>query len=154
MNKKKNHINRRDFLKIMGAGTVTATAALYGCGNKNGSQNKNNLQTDGTMTYRRNPHGDDVSLLGYGCMRWPTRKNAEGKGDELDQETINELVDYAIAPWSKLFRHIARLLQRAIGKSYGYSIEPTPEGQIFHRHQTIQFCTEYMESGGFSCHVS
>lgn len=66
MNKKKNHINRRDFLKIMGAGTVTATAALYGCGNKNGSQNKNNLQTDGTMTYRRNPHGDDVSLLGYG----------------------------------------------------------------------------------------
>ena len=97
MNKKNNHINRRDFLKIVGAGTVTATTALYGCGNKNGSQNKNNLQTDGAMTYRRNPHGDDVSLLGYGCMRWPTRKNAEGKGDELDQETINELVDYAIA---------------------------------------------------------
>ena len=34
-NDKKGNINRRDFLKIMGAGTITATAALYGCGNGN-----------------------------------------------------------------------------------------------------------------------
>lgn len=31
-----------------------------------------------------------VSLLGYGCMRWPM------KDGEVDQEAVNEMVDYAI----------------------------------------------------------
>ncbi len=49
------------------------------------------------MEYRTNPHtGDRVSLLGYGCMRWPVHKNAEGQ-DEIDQEKVNEMVDFAIA---------------------------------------------------------
>ena len=30
-------------------------------------------------------------------MRWPTRKRADGKGDEIDQEAVNDLIDYAIA---------------------------------------------------------
>ena len=64
MNKKNNHINRRDFLKIVGAGTVTATTALYGCGNKNGSQNKNNLQTDGKQASSSNLTGGISVLLG------------------------------------------------------------------------------------------
>lgn len=131
MNKKKNHINRRDFLKIMGTGTVTATAALYGCGNKNGNQNKNNLQTDGTMTYRRNPHGDDVSLLGYGCMRWPTRKNAEGKGDELDQETINELVDYAIAHGVNYFDTSPAYCKGQSEKATGIALSRHPRDKYF-----------------------
>ena len=50
------------------------------------------------MTYRTNPHtGDKVSLLGYGCMRWPLRQKADGSGEEIDQEAVNALVDYAIA---------------------------------------------------------
>ena len=131
MNKKNNHINRRDFLKIVGAGTVTATTALYGCGNKNGSQNKNNLQTDGAMTYRRNPHGDDVSLLGYGCMRWPTRKNAEGKGDELDQETINELVDYAIAHGVNYFDTSPAYCKGQSEKATGIALSRHPRNKYF-----------------------
>ena len=48
------------------------------------------------MEYRINPgNGDKVSLLGYGCMRWQMKKNAEGK-DEIDQESVDELVDIAI----------------------------------------------------------
>lgn len=48
----------------------------------------------GKMTYRTNPTtGDKVSLLGYGCMRWPTLPT---EGEPLDQETINRLVDHAI----------------------------------------------------------
>ena len=131
MNKKNNHINRRDFLKIVGAGTVTATIALYGCGNKNGSQNKNNLQTDGAMTYRQNPHGDDVSLLGYGCMRWPTRKNAEGKGDELDQETINELVDYAIAHGVNYFDTSPAYCKGQSEKATGIALSRHPRNKYF-----------------------
>lgn len=92
--KEKKNINRRDFLKIVGAGTLTATAALYGCENKHVAEN-NPTQPSGTMTYRTNLHGEQVSLLGYGCMRWPTRKNEKGE-KVLDQETINQLVDYAL----------------------------------------------------------
>lgn len=98
--KKKTDISRRDFLKTLGAGTVATTAALYGCKPNNTVSAEGGkvgeVPTD-QMTYRINPHtGDKVSLLGYGCMRWPLRKNANGE-DEVDQDTVNELVDYAIA---------------------------------------------------------
>ena len=33
----KNNMNRRDFLKIVGITAATSTAALYGCGSKEGS---------------------------------------------------------------------------------------------------------------------
>jgi len=97
-NNKKN-IDRRNFLKVLGAGTAASTAAFYGCdvrsNNTSGSSNLGEVPTD-KMTYRINPHtGDKVSLLGYGCMRWPLRKNANGE-DEIDQDAVNHLVDYAI----------------------------------------------------------
>ncbi|MCD8080412.1 MAG: aldo/keto reductase [Bacteroides sp.] len=100
--KEKKEIGRRKFLKVMGAGAVATTAALTGCGDSNrthsgagGSASKTGY---GEMTYRIHPHnGDKVSLLGYGCMRWPMRPKADGSGEEeIDQETVNELVDYAI----------------------------------------------------------
>jgi len=99
-NNDKKEISRRSFLKLAGAGTVTTAAALYGCKPNNtisgegGSMGE--VPTD-KMTYRTNPYsGDKVSLLGYGCMRWPLRKNSKGE-EEVDQDAVNELVDYAIA---------------------------------------------------------
>ena len=99
-NKNKKNIGRRNFLKTLGAGSLATTAALYGCKPNNtvsaegGSLGE--IPTD-KMTYRtHHASGDKVSLLGYGCMRWPLRKNANGE-DEIDQDAINELVDYAIA---------------------------------------------------------
>ncbi len=92
------NINRREFIKKVGIGTAAVGAtALTGCGsNNNPVAGKISVQgeipTD-KMTYRINPtSGDEVSLLGYGCMRWPTLPGSE----EYDQETINRLVDYAI----------------------------------------------------------
>ena len=95
-------ITRREFLKRLGlGGAVAGTAALVGCSAKDavaGSQAALGPIPKDKMTYRTNPStGDKVSLLGYGCMRWPTRPRSDGKGDEVDQETVNELVDYAIA---------------------------------------------------------
>ncbi len=51
------------------------------------------------MTYRTNPKtGEKVSILGYGCMRWPTIPSGEKEGEDIiDQETVNRLVDTAIA---------------------------------------------------------
>ena len=90
-----NKINRRDFFKLAGTGTAVGAAALYGCSGKKENTDSESaalgeVPTD-KMTYRTNPTtGDRVSLLGYGCMRWPTRKRSDGEGDEIDQEAVNE----------------------------------------------------------------
>lgn len=104
MTKNPIYINRREFLKRLGVGTAAASAtALIGCdSNKNpvtssGSTALGEIPTD-KMTYRTSPRtGEKVSLLGYGCMRWPQIGEGSEHAGELDQEAINELVDYAIA---------------------------------------------------------
>lgn len=100
MSKKK--IDRRDFLKLLGGGTAITTAALAGCDSaspQRGGTVLSEVPTD-KMTYRTSPKTNDkVSILGYGCMRWPTvsKDSARDNDDSIDQEMVNELVDYAIA---------------------------------------------------------
>lgn len=104
-NENKHDINRREFLKRLGAGAAVTTAALAGCttdknpATGNATTAATPIPTD-KMTCRTNPKsGEKVSLLGYGCMRWPDVNGGVGRDAdaELDQETINKLVDYAIA---------------------------------------------------------
>ena len=97
MEKHDKNINRRDFLKIAGVTAATTAAALHGCTPR---RNGNNARTDvpkGQMTTRALGK-DTVSILGYGCMRWPTvtKGSARDNDDDIDQETVNRLVDYAI----------------------------------------------------------
>jgi hypothetical protein len=92
-------MDRREFLKILGA--TSASAALAGCNIKERTNSTSGelgpVPTD-KMTYRNFPSvgNDQVSLLGYGCMRWPTIPNPDGEGDIIDQEEVNHLVDYAL----------------------------------------------------------
>lgn len=75
------------------------TAGLTSCTNDNQSSATRKYLEEG-MTYRTNPNtGDKVSILGYGCMRWPMRPKVNGKDgeEEVDQEAMNAMVDYAIA---------------------------------------------------------
>ncbi len=100
----KKDITRREFLKAAGTGALVAgvagAAGLAGCKGRRGSQEgfsgaegaAGEVPTD-KMTYRvSNRSGDKVSLLGYGCMRWPLLPD----NSAIDQEKVNELVDYAI----------------------------------------------------------
>ena len=90
----KKDISRRTFLKYIGAGS--AAAAIAACGGKKTTDDTNPLTEPptGQMTYRRNPRtGEQVSLLGYGMMRLPTKPDSE----DYDQDMINRQVDYAIA---------------------------------------------------------
>lgn len=91
--KNKKNVSRRDFMKLMGLAGMT-TAGLTGCLNRNGTMGGSDTEIpSGGMTYRTNPTtGDKVSLLGYGCMRWPMLPD----GKEVDQNGVNRLVDYAI----------------------------------------------------------
>lgn len=87
-------MKRREFIKdtALAAGAV----AMASCVGSNGSRPAVKPVEIGEMTYRTNPNSDDkVSLLGYGCMRWPRLDNND-RNSPLDQEQINSLVDYAI----------------------------------------------------------
>lgn len=99
---KKTTIDRREFLKRVGAGAAASAVAVTGCDSGNnkvtGDHSASGKVPTDSMTYRTHPkNGDRVSLLGYGCMRWPLRQKADGSGEEIDQEAVNELVDYALA---------------------------------------------------------
>lgn len=99
MKKENQNIDRRTFLKRFGTGATVTTLALAGCDSGKNQVVNDNASTapvleKGKMTYRTNPKtGEKVSLLGYGCMRWPTLHDAD---ETLDQETINQLVDKAL----------------------------------------------------------
>ncbi len=97
----KQSISRREFLKRIGAGAaVTSAALLPGCGARGDAQSaQSEIPTD-RMTYRTNPNtGDKVSLLGFGMMRLPSvaGRSAREGNEEIDQEMVNRMVDYAIA---------------------------------------------------------
>ena len=93
-----NELGRRDFLKLLGVGS--AAALLPSCAKKgekfSTSVDPFSEEELGEMTYRHNPStGDNVSILGYGCMRWPLLENPEPGKSVVDQEQVNKLIDYA-----------------------------------------------------------
>lgn len=121
----KKNIDRREFLKRMGAGAavIGATSALNSCTGGAGSALSNSINPAGSgkkelgeMTYRSNPNnGDKISILGYGCMRWPN----DPVTDEIDQEMVNKLVDKAIEHGVNYFdtspAYLRGLSERATG---------------------------------------
>ena len=117
-NEHKKNLDRRDFLKVLGgAAAVTSATLLPGCKNKQESAYTatTDIPTD-QMTYRINPSTQDrVSLLGYGCMRWPTVSNnsARDSSDDIDQETVNKLVDVAIAHGVNISIHLPPIAKAA-----------------------------------------
>ena len=96
-NDMKDGLDRREFLKRLGAGTAAVAAISFaGCRPKGGGAatiSEGGDMPAGEMPCRINPKtGERVSILGYGCMRWPTDENGD-----IDQEQVNRLVDFAIA---------------------------------------------------------
>ena len=118
-------ISRRDFLKISGAAALGVAAA--GCSVKKSSASG----AEGEMEYRINPgNGDKVALLGYGCMRWPMIKDAEGK-DIVDQETVNMLVDRAIEAGVNYFDTSPVYLQGQSERATGIALSRHPRDKYF-----------------------
>lgn len=131
-------INRRDFLKRLGIGGATAaTAGLVACGPEKGSADAAEAAggdiPKGKMTYRTNPKtGEKVSILGYGCMRWPDVDGGYSRESEapIDQEQVNRLVDYAID-------HGVNYFDTSPAYCKGRSEEAT--GIALHRHQRNKY---------------
>lgn len=99
-------ISRREFIKRMGAGAATIAIASTGCNisdpKPRNFETSKSSKSPQQMTYRINPStGDNVSILGYGCMRLPiVQGNSEEK---IDQDMCNKLVDYALEHGVNLF---------------------------------------------------
>lgn len=78
---------------------MVAGGALSSCGKKETESAEEAalgpIPTD-QMEYRSGKHGEKVSLLGYGCMRWPEVADKKEGENNLDQEAINRLIDYAM----------------------------------------------------------
>lgn len=130
-------LGRRDFLRKLGvAGAVVSGVSLAGCSSDNKSNKKWSVEgtggePTGEMTYRTNPNtGDKVSLLGYGCMRWPMKKDDNGK-EVVDQEKVNELVDYAIAHGVNFFDTAPVYLQGQSEAATGIALKRYPREKYF-----------------------
>lgn len=134
--KNKRVLSRRDFLKTIGVAGVTTTG-LTACmgGGKDGTSavSAEDIPTD-RMTYRVNPtSGDKVSLLGFGMMRLPSvgGRSAREGNEEIDQETVNELVDYAIAHGVNYFDTSPAYCQGKSEHATGIALSRHPRDKYF-----------------------
>lgn len=129
-----NNITRRDFLKISGAGALAAGAAATGCAPKKTAQPETpatRVAASEGMVYRTNPgNGDKVSLLGYGCMRWPMTKDKDGR-DVIDQEKVNELVDKAIEGGVNYFDTSPAYLRGESERASGIALNRHPRKSFY-----------------------
>ena len=99
-------ISRREALKIMTlsmAGLAIGGPILQGCSSKGakgsaGAEFTYTPAPDGSKIDSRQWAGiGSVGMLGLGCMRLPALPSDNPWGGPLDQEKVNEMVDYALA---------------------------------------------------------
>ena len=130
----KNDINRREFLKTAGSAALVmgGIGAVAGCAPKGGQAAASAAEKqNGEMTYRvNNGSGDKVSILGYGCMRWPMIKDENGK-DIIDQEAVNRLVDYAMEHGVNYYDSSPVYLQGQSEKATGIALSRYPRESYF-----------------------
>lgn len=137
-----DEFSRRDFLKKLGGASLVATAVMTGCANAEGQKDKDNKTkrdtVTGGMTYRKDSHGEEVSLLGFGCMRLPTKGGVSGREDsknDIDQEEVNKMVDYALSHGVNLFDTSPAYCQGRSEKAVGIALSR-------HKRETYKVSTK------------
>ena len=145
--KEDKSLSRRDFLKTLGIAGI-ATAGLASCiGGKNNNSTAENadIPTD-KMAYRTNPTtGDRVSLLGFGMMRLPSvsgRSAGEGEDEVIDQEMVNEMVDYAIAHGVNYFDTSPAYCRGLSERATGIALHRHPRDKYFIATKLSNFAPE------------
>ena len=135
-------INRREFLKTLGlAGAAATGVSLTSCGGKK-QEDLPEFNPAGTetgpiptdkMEYRSfaNLDNDKVSLLGYGCMRWPMIPNPDGEGEIIDQEQVNKLIDYALEHGVNYFDSSPVYCQGQSEKATGIALARHPRDSYY-----------------------
>lgn len=156
-------MERRDFIKMTGAAAAAAAATgiAGGCASKvkNSGNDKagsagDNGMAGGGMTYRTDPKfGEKVSVLGYGCMRWQMTKDENGK-DIIDQESVNELVDYALARGVNYFDSSPVYLQGQSEAASGLALSRHPRDSYYIATKLSNFSDRSRENSLLMYHKS
>ena len=135
----KKNIDRRDFFKTAGSAALVmgGLGAVAGCKDSSATLGMTGAKQGvtgaepGEMTYRTNKgNGDKVSILGYGCMRWPMIKDENGR-DVIDQEAVNRLVDYAMEHGVNYYDSSPVYLQGQSEKATGIALSRYPRESYF-----------------------
>lgn len=127
-------LSRRDFLKVAGAAGL-ATAGLAAC--QNGQRGAATADADvpqGRMTMRENPKTKEkVSLLGFGMMRLPSvgGRSAREGNEEIDQEMVNRLVDYALEHGVNYFDTSPAYCRGGSERATGIALHRHPRDKYF-----------------------
>ena len=141
-------MDRRDFIKHSAAAVAGTSVILSAC--RNGKPNDpygeadrstagrlemaNDLTANG-MTLRTNPNtGDKVSLLGFGMMRLPVQAGGSARDNQdspIDQEAVNEMVDYALEHGVNLFDTSPVYCQGLSEQSTGIALSRHPRNSYF-----------------------
>lgn len=127
--------------------TALGAAALTGCKGGKTVVEAEPGRVSGEMEYRTDPKtGAKVSLIGFGCMRWPMIKDKDGK-DVVDQETVNELIDYAMAHGVNYYDTAPVYLQGQSEAATGVALSRYPRDSYYiatkmsnHRSYERDFC--------------
>ncbi len=120
-------MKRRDFITISGAAAIAAACAPATNRKKATSAPEGPEQ----MLMRENPrNGDKISALGFGCMRWPMIDDGKG-GRVIDQEAVNEMVDYAIEHGVNYFDTSPAYLQGQSEKAAGTALSRHPRSSYY-----------------------
>lgn len=139
-------MDRRDFLKTAGAGALAVgTTSLTGCSFS--SDKRTEVSGDASMQMRTSPkNGEKVSLLGYGCMRWPMKKGEDGK-DHIDQEAVNEMVDYAYRNGVNYYDTSPAYLQGQSEEAAGIALSRNPRESYYIATKLSNFNNFSREAG-------
>ena len=133
-------MNRREFIKHSTAAVAGTAVLVTAC--KNGKkdhvandQTVNGQMVNGQMTYRTNPNtGDKVSLLGFGMMRLPVEAGGterEHPDSPIDQQAVNEMVDYALAHGVNFFDTSPAYCQGNSEKVTGIALSRHPRSSYY-----------------------
>ncbi len=143
-------VSRRTFLKILGA-TGMAASGIASCTSR-GQAGDEGTEASGAdipkdkMTYRTNPStGDKVSLLGFGMMRLPSvsgRSAREGEDEEIDQDMVNRLVDYAMDHGVNYFDTSPAYCKGLSERSTGIALSRHPREKYFVATKLSNFAPE------------
>lgn len=134
--KRNTDISKRKFIAKLGILGFSSSPILSACSNfKNDKKTSTVSYTEppsDKMTFRTNNKGDKISLLGYGCMRWPTMPDPEdNKKIIIDQETVNDLVDYAISHGVNYFDTAPPYCQGKSETATGIALSRHPRNSYF-----------------------
>ncbi len=142
-------MNRREFIKNTFAAVVGTSTLLTACRKSEKEEKSVEPRPNrelGEMTLRTNPNtGDKVSLLGFGMMRLPVVAGGtarENPDSPIDQEAVNQMVDYALAHGVNYFDTSPAYCQGMSEQSTGIALSRHPRNSYFISTKLSNFAPE------------